>query len=198
MRGMKSEDLVAIMDFLYCGEANVYQENLDYFLAIAEELQLKGLMGKTHNDEVEVEETPKSRKKTVYKDEIQSPKFPEPSPAQHVKQMAVTDYDKSVGIMALTSHISEGLQELDNKTNSMMVKTSNRSASGRLLYKCSLCGKEAPQTNLRNHIEANHLEGISVPCNLCEKSFRSRNALAFHKHSYHKHVFSPLNDTFQD
>ena len=27
MRGMKSEDLVAILDFLYCGETNVYQEN---------------------------------------------------------------------------------------------------------------------------------------------------------------------------
>ena len=47
MRGMKSEDLVAIVDFLYCGEANVFQENLDSFLAIAEELQLKGLMGQT-------------------------------------------------------------------------------------------------------------------------------------------------------
>ena len=56
---MKSDDLMAIMDFLYCGEANVYQENLDSFLAIAEELQIKGLMGKTHNVEVEVEETPK-------------------------------------------------------------------------------------------------------------------------------------------
>ena len=47
MRGMKSEDLLAIVDFLYRGEANVFQENLDSFLAIAEELQLKGLMGKT-------------------------------------------------------------------------------------------------------------------------------------------------------
>ena len=45
MRKIKSVDLVAIIDFLYCGEANVYQENLDSFLAIAEELQLKGLMG---------------------------------------------------------------------------------------------------------------------------------------------------------
>ena len=49
MRGFKSEDLVAILDFLYFGEANVYQENLDSFLAIAEELQLKGLMGKSEN-----------------------------------------------------------------------------------------------------------------------------------------------------
>ena len=36
-----------IVDFLYQGEANVFQENLESFLAIAEELQLKGLMGKT-------------------------------------------------------------------------------------------------------------------------------------------------------
>ena len=42
MRGVKSEDLLAIVDFLYCGEANVFQENLDSFLAIAEELKLKG------------------------------------------------------------------------------------------------------------------------------------------------------------
>ena len=49
MRGVKSENLVAIIDFLYCGEANVFQENLDSFLAIAEELKLKGLMGRTEN-----------------------------------------------------------------------------------------------------------------------------------------------------
>ena len=46
MRGVKSDDLLAIVDFLYRGEANVFQENLDSFLAVAEELQLKGLMGK--------------------------------------------------------------------------------------------------------------------------------------------------------
>ena len=45
MRGMKSEDLLAIVDFLYYGEANIYQDNLDTFLNIAEELQLKGLNG---------------------------------------------------------------------------------------------------------------------------------------------------------
>ena len=53
MRGLKSEDLVAMIDFLYFGEANVYQENLDSFLAVAEELQLKGLMGSGTEKEVE-------------------------------------------------------------------------------------------------------------------------------------------------
>ena len=47
MRGMKFEDILAILDFLYFGEANVFQEKLDSFLSIAEELQLKGLLGNT-------------------------------------------------------------------------------------------------------------------------------------------------------
>ena len=46
MRRVKYNELTAIMDFLYRGEANVFQNDLDSFLAIAEELQLKGLLGK--------------------------------------------------------------------------------------------------------------------------------------------------------
>ena len=42
---MRTEDLTAIIDFLYHGEANVLQESLDSFLAIASELKLEGLMG---------------------------------------------------------------------------------------------------------------------------------------------------------
>merc|ERR1712129_602124 len=52
MSGLTFENLVAMIDFLYNGEANVYQENLDSFLAVAEELQLKGLMGSGAEEEV--------------------------------------------------------------------------------------------------------------------------------------------------
>ena len=43
MRGFKSEDLFAIVDFFYFGETNILQEQLDSFLAVAVELQVKGL-----------------------------------------------------------------------------------------------------------------------------------------------------------
>ena len=46
MRGVKSEDLVAIVDFLYFGEAEIEQSNLDDFLALAEELNISGLTTK--------------------------------------------------------------------------------------------------------------------------------------------------------
>ena len=57
LKGFQSQDLLAILDFLYFGEANVYQENLDSFLAIAEELKLKGQNGQTSSD-IMKQETP--------------------------------------------------------------------------------------------------------------------------------------------
>ena len=200
MRGVKSEDLVAIIDFLYCGEANVCQENLESFLAIGEELQLKGLRGQTNDNEVEQMGATKPRKVPVLRKEPKISMFSEFSGANIDNQIADYDYDTSVGngIMALKSHFTGDLQELECKTNSMMAKTSNRSIRGQLLHMCTLCGKEAEQTQMKNHIEANHLEGISVPCNLCEKTFRSRNSLAKHKTVYHKHNSSPNTNVFQD
>ena len=47
MKGIEFDHLLAILDFLYCGEANVLEKKLDSFLAIAEDLQLRGLMGKS-------------------------------------------------------------------------------------------------------------------------------------------------------
>ena len=35
MRGVQYEDLVSMVDFLYNGEANIFQENLDSFLAMS-------------------------------------------------------------------------------------------------------------------------------------------------------------------
>ena len=37
--------MTAIVDFIYLGEASVFQWELESFLALAEELQLKGLDG---------------------------------------------------------------------------------------------------------------------------------------------------------
>ena len=55
MKGVRSDDLSSVVDFLYCGEANVFQANLETFLALAEELQLQGLMGKANDGELKRE-----------------------------------------------------------------------------------------------------------------------------------------------
>ena len=188
MRGVKSDDLLAIVDFLYCGVAKVFQENLDSFLSIAEELQLKGLVGKVDGDEVTqiipVKTSPKtgnqifkgensSKSSGLFQNEIND-KIPD------------NEHHEVGKTVALTSSFSDDVQELDEKCNSMMEKTFKRQANGYPLYRCGVCGKEGINTQMKNHIEANHLEGVSMPCNFCEKTFRSRNALAKHSHKYHK------------
>ena len=46
LRGVSFSDLSSVLDFMYHGEVNVAQEDLNSFLAVAEELQIKGLTNK--------------------------------------------------------------------------------------------------------------------------------------------------------
>jgi len=50
LRGVSYSDLVSILDFIYNGEVNVAQEDLNSFLAVAEELQIKGLTNREGNN----------------------------------------------------------------------------------------------------------------------------------------------------
>ena len=43
LRGVRTGDLESVLDFMYQGEVNVAQDNLNSFLAVAEDLQIKGL-----------------------------------------------------------------------------------------------------------------------------------------------------------
>ena len=51
LKGFQSKYFSSILDFVYFGEANVYQEDLDPFLDIAEEIKLKGLTGQSSSEE---------------------------------------------------------------------------------------------------------------------------------------------------
>ena len=53
-------------------------------------------------------------------------------------------------------------------------------------YICQVCFKEGKRSNIMVHIEANHLDGIFIPCNLCEKTFKSRVYLK--QHVSHQHT----------
>ena len=179
MRGVRSEDLFAILDFLYCGETYVYQENLDSFLILAEELQLKGHMGKT-NEKQEVRrqasELPVQKNEVV----IDEPRIAPISFSSSVR----SDKDSPAERVALENH--SNMQKLDEQISSMMTKTGSKNFRGSLLYACNICGKEDTHSHMRGHIEANHLDGISIPCNFCDKIFRSRYSKAVHTQSFHK------------
>ena len=186
MKGVKFEDLCAIVDFLYLGEANVFQENLDSFLGIAEELKLKGLTDQTRDGEnkkeissghpvQQVNSKPlhKKEKPGMKKDPLSS--HAETSPAQSYNENKV----------AIPNFLSWDLQQLDEKVKSMMESSETLIPYGKngkqeRAKTCKVCGKEGLSMAIRDHIEAHHLEGVSLPCDVCGKECRSRQLLRKH------------------
>ena len=182
MRGVKSEDLIAIIDFLYYGEANVFQENLDSFLVIAEELKLKGLTGQDTVDKAAIDDLSKPNpiplklRQTQSNWERTATKVSSLNPQSN----KIVSGERN---LAIPSSISGDLEELDAKVKSMMEKSSNKMKSGAkqaYIYKCKSCGKEGAGIAIRDHIEAHHVDGISLPCNNCGKMCRSRMSLRKH------------------
>ena len=50
MRGPKAKEIEANVNFIYQGYVNIYQEDLENFLALSEELQLKGLTADSNTE----------------------------------------------------------------------------------------------------------------------------------------------------
>ena len=188
MRGMKSVDMITMVDFLYRGEAYVDQENLDSFLAITEELQLKGLKG-TYDDKTLRE------REVLKKPDQMEPKQKMPHRRIPTKESSSLDEPTTesgnTNALALPTqkYFSGDSQELDETVRSMMETSLNFLPHGKKRERgkiCKVCGKEGKGNDIMRHIETNHLEGVSIPCNNCDKIFRSRDGLRCHISKHHR------------
>ena len=183
MRGMKINDLIAVVDFLYRGEANVAQQNLDSFLAIAEELQLRGLVG---NMDERAEDLDVGGKYPPFK-VLPSPNSETIQAHPQAERQGNKIVTAEGNTVALPNFHSGDLDQLDEMVKSMMEKSQSMlpHRPGIVAYICKVCGKQGQWNAIKDHIEANHIEGIVIPCNLCDRTFRSRNALKIHNRSHH-------------
>ena len=172
MRGLKSEDLVAVVDFIYKGEADVSQENLASFLSIAQDLQLKGLKRDQTKDAAE--NVSKMEVNLLQETSIQNPQIvsflSDNRPSDPAPRLSLEEIDQNVKSLMTFSE------------NSAPGKTKGR---GR---KCKMCGKEGSMSSIIYHVESKHMPGLAIPCDLCEKSFSSRTALHSHDIKAHKQM----------
>ena len=186
MRGSKFEDLVAIVDFLYYGEANVLQEHLDSFLALAAELQLKGLSRNNDGEKTHKIESQPPKKKKNHKD----------SETNRMVKDKILEGEESFkdktseGTIVVQEQVKEvvALEGVDQEIRLMMEKSKvSFDSAGRPAIICKVCGKEGQRSNIWNHIEAKHVTcDVSYTCDLCGKSSKSRNGLFLHKSIYHR------------
>ena len=188
LRGVKSCDLVAVVDFIYQGETNICQDQLESFLALADELELKGLSESSR----EVGELGKEEDATTYFDNRQH--------RTDIVHHTQSDMDEGQNLK-----YNEGQFEAQPRTKfevrpktkfeeqprpkqtplidplimarieSMVEKHNDGS------FSCVKCDFKAKKRNhIKEHTEK-HIEGLEYPCNSCNKVFRFSQSLRDHK-----------------
>jgi len=104
LKGVKYKELLSVLNFMYMGEVNVAQEELNSFLAVAEDLRVKGLTQNNSSSASSAEspkpfskqETPKQiirPRDPPERDPVPPPKRPRPAaPAPVVQQVSTPSY----------------------------------------------------------------------------------------------------------
>ena len=160
MRSLNSKDISALLDFLYLGEANIYQENLDKFLALAGELQLKGLTGtgeKKQDGSFDEKPNPTELRgnRSVVKNSSQRANWNQ----THLKP--ATSFD----IAPVPSNHNTNIEDLEEQINSLLEESKNMIMVGQQHFKasiCKACGKEGKKAHIREHIEIKHIAGSNT------------------------------------
>ena len=180
MKGIRFVDLTAMIDFLYSGEANIFQDDLDAFLALAEELRLKGLTGSGEKSEG-FGKPPEMKATQEVKPIARMPLSRERCEAKERDRVSV---ERKIAVNSFA--VDTSIEDLDERIGAMMSFTDKCNERGRKLVKCNLCGKESQRADIVRHIEAKHITGVSYSCDICGQISRSRNALRQHKENQHK------------
>ena len=151
---ISSYELEQVLDFLYLGEVNVFQEQLDRFLNISMRLKLEGLL--KDQKQSTLNETGSMKQGTPFKEEI----------PMNVDQNQFDNPElKTQSKVSVPGNSS--FEEVETLVTSYLIKHDNG------LFACSLCGKFGTKQrgDMKNHIET-HLDGVRFSCPICEKNFR--------------------------
>ena len=177
--GVSSTDLNNMLDYVYLGEVQIYQDDLDRFLEVAQKFKLEGLLQKQGQDDTEEPEgleeleefqTLEEYKKEKIADAQMSNIKPEVKSMQRNSQIEKVSFDET----ALSSP-----DELNDKIEQMFTRNSDNS------FTCNTCDKTSRHRgHMKEHVEI-HIEGLSYTCNTCGKTSRSATGLRLHKAKYH-------------
>ena len=176
LSGFNFKVLTAVLDYIYNGKVDLYQEEIDLFLDSAQKLKIHGLTLKLQEEKTD--ETTFDENKVNNSDN---------SDNLYIKEDAETS--KSASLEEATFFQEAMTVATINSPNVQRAAAFNYEeyfTKCEVGWKCNPCGKTTTtKTNMNLHVEI-HMDGLSFPCKFCSMSFRSRNILNVHKNRAHK------------
>ena len=173
-------------DFVYNGQTNIFAENLDTFLALANELKLKGFT--SDSLEIKTIQAEEKTREPISADFGQAVSFlkanTSPSKEDQTSFSDFDNYSMDEDVQQLDNQIKPAMQSEESDNNA--AKPQGELRNGKVKF-CKVCGKEEAHVHdMIRHIESNHITGITKQtCNLCEKTYKRRNALLQHISNIH-------------
>ena len=114
LKGISFDDLVAILQFIYHGEVNVSQDDLNPFLAVAEDLKIKGL---TQNSSEDRKSAAPKNKIVKQQSQIPSVNLPPPPPLKLPPKQAISN-PAIKPISQLHTNDDDDIQEVEPEVKS--------------------------------------------------------------------------------
>ena len=175
MRGVKARDLIALMDFIYVGEASMMKEQLESFLGLAEELEVKGLSGRLGEEAPRMRNSDfKQKQSLIQSEQIKNVKEEMKMKGGNTSNVKSEHEIKMLPIQPKSIHTAY----IDADTMAKIDSNIDRQSDG---FHCIHCEYTSMRRNhMRDHVET-HIEGLEYPCDGCEKVFRSSRDLGKHK-----------------
>jgi len=178
LEGLNHRDLNNVLDYIYQGEVQIHQEELDRFLGIAQRLKLEGLIGGEEQDD-KIEGLIGGKEQ---KDDDDDNSILEDKIITQQENVSVTERENNIlkkrGI--IESQNISNLAELDQKVE----ESYSKEVTG--CYQCHYCSKSFKlRGHIKEHVEI-HFGDLSLPCSVCDSTHRCRKSLRNHVYRYHK------------
>ena len=191
LKGVKLHHLASLLDFMYLGITKVAQENVKEFLALGEELGVRGLTMSEKNlqdqnmlhhniDQTKIfydsyDQEEKVRLGEKVENNIKNERTETVKDSEDAREFTNTT-ESSI----LAENDVEEIEKLNAKLESLISKV--ESTEGTVSWECKECKKIAnKKSNLKKHIEI-HL-GVTFSCKYCGNVFKTRNTLYSHMSS---------------
>jgi len=201
MRGVETEDLQSILQFIYLGEVHVRQDRIEKILEIAQDFQIEEFMNGFSQGQVLVEADDEVVVSVKYTIEESIDKY---AIEDVIKEANVEDQLYNCDSCELVYKHNAGLMHHQRTVHSAVVlfcyqceytttqrgllKMHKQSKHEGFQYSCNKCAYLATDKgDLKKHQEYKH-EDAKYSCNQCESVFKHDRSLKQHHMSFHKGI----------